>query len=122
MITAEQLNQFLSEYGVSMPSIIADAIIEQLTTIAPCVDANYPPATANLIYVYAGAIMYGNTGTRQIKSQGAPSGASRSFDNMVNGFTQLRRTLSGIDTFGCTTGIIGADTKQNNFFAVVGGC
>ncbi len=120
MITAEQLNDFLSQYGVSLPSVVIDAIIGQLASISPCVDANYSPNVATLIYLYTAAIMAGNTGVRQVKSQGAPSGASQSFDNPKAGFTQLRRTLVGIDTYGCSTSLIGADPAQGSFFRVIG--
>jgi len=122
MITADQLNEFLAQYGVSLPSFVVDAIVCQLATIAPCIDANYDPCTAVLIYAYAGAILAGNTSTRRVKSQGAPSGASQSFEYGTLDFTLLRRNLKGIDTFGCTTDLIGADPANNSFFRVIGGC
>jgi hypothetical protein len=120
MITSDQLNEFLAQYGVSLPSVVTDAILAQLDSISACVDANYPVNVAPLIYLYAAAIMAGNTGVRQVKSQGAPSGASQSFDNPKAGFTQLRRTLAGIDTYGCTKQIIGADPANASYFRVVG--
>ncbi|MGL4545425.1 DUF7370 family protein [Plesiomonas sp.] len=121
MIIKEQLNEFLAQYGVTLPSFVVDAIIEKLDTITPCiVGAGYSDATATLIYAYAGAILAGNTGTRRVKSQGAPSGASQSFDYGSMDFTVLRRNLAQLDTSGCTTELIGADPVSGNFFAVVG--
>lgn len=122
MITADELKAFLAQYGVSLPSFMLDAIICQLATISACVDGNYDPCTAKLIYAYAGAILVGNTGTRRVKSQGAPSGASQSFEYGDMDFTQLRRELSKLDKSGCTTSLIGADPASNSFFRVIGGC
>jgi len=50
MITSDQLNEFLAQYGVSLPSVVTDAILAQLDSISACVDANYPVNVAPLIY------------------------------------------------------------------------
>jgi hypothetical protein len=53
--------------------------------------------------MYAAALMATSSGARRIKSQGAPSGASRSFDYGDDSITWLRDSLAQLDTSGCTS-------------------
>lgn len=123
MITADQLKQFLNQYGASLPDFLINLIIEQVNEIEAClIGAGYSDATQTMIALYAATILAGNTGTRRVKSQAAPSGASQSFEYGALDFTQLRRTLRSLDTSGCTTDLIGPDPKSGSFFRVVTGC
>ncbi|HBS0476801.1 TPA: hypothetical protein MAA13_005445, partial [Klebsiella pneumoniae] len=57
-----------------------------------------------------------------IKSQGAPSGASRSFDYGDDGITWLRDSLAKLDTSGCTGELPISAGNSVGLFMVVGGC
>jgi hypothetical protein len=63
-----------------------------------------------------------SSGARRIKSQSAPSGASRSFEYGDDGVTWLRDTLSRLDTSGCTGELPISAGNGVGFFDVVGGC
>ncbi len=80
-ITAADLQAFLGELGYSIPGALLDPILCVVNKIIPCLDgAGYDDCTAKLILMYAAALMATSSGARRIKSQGAPSGASRSFE------------------------------------------
>ena len=55
---------------------------------------------------------------RRIASQGAPSGASRSFTNDSKALTALRRSLNSLDSAGLTSALIGADPATSSYFQV----
>jgi hypothetical protein len=63
-----------------------------------------------------------SSGARRIKSQSAPSGASRSFEYGDDGVKWLRNTLSSLDTSGCTGELPISAGNSVGFFDVVGGC
>lgn len=87
-ITAADVQAFLGELGYSIPAALLDPILCVVNKIIPCLDgAGYDECTAKLILMYAAALMATSSGARRIKSQGAPSGASRSFDYGDDGIT-----------------------------------
>ena len=103
-ITAADVQAFLGELGYSIPAALLDPILCVVNKIIPCLDgAGYDDCTAKLILMYAAALMATSSGARRIKSQGAPSGASRSFDYGDDGITRLRDSLAKLDTSGCTS-------------------
>jgi hypothetical protein len=94
-ITAADVQAFLGELGYSIPARcwIRSCVVNK---IIPCLDgAGYDDCTAKLILMYAAALMATSSGARRIKSQGAPSGASRSFDYGDDSITWLRDSLAG---------------------------
>lgn len=94
-ITAADVQAFLGELGYSIPAALLDPILCVVNKIIPCLDgAGYDECTAKLILMYAAALMATSSGARRIKSQGAPSGASRSFDYGDDGITWLRDSLA----------------------------
>ncbi len=98
-ITAADVQAFLGELGYSIPAALLDPILCVVNKIIPCLDgAGYDECTAKLILMYAAALMATSSGARRIKSQGAPSGASRSFDYGYDGITWLRDSLAKLDT------------------------
>lgn len=100
-ITAADVQAFLGELGYSIPAALLDPILCVVNKIIPCLDgAGYDDCTAKLILMYAAALMATSSGARRIKSQGAPSGASRSFDYGDDGITWLRDSLAKLDTSG----------------------
>jgi len=121
-ITADDVNGFLAELGYSIPSALLAPIISLANKTIPCLEgAGYDDDISKLILMYAAALMATSSGARRIKSQSAPSGASRSFDYTADGIDWLRDALTQLDTSGCTDGLpISADNSQG-LFLVVGG-
>ncbi|BBE77220.1 MULTISPECIES: DUF7370 family protein [Phytobacter] len=122
-ITAADVHAFLGELGYSIPGALLEPILCVVNKIIPCLDgAGYDDCTAKLILMYAAALMTTSSGARRIKSQGAPSGASRSFDYGEDSITWLRDSLSHLDTGGCTSALPISVGNSVGFFDVVGGC
>lgn len=111
MITSTQAQQYLSEaLGVGVPSFIVDAAVARVATAEPAMDAaGYSEDTKVLVQSMAVAILAAGGSPRRIASQGAPSGASRSFKNPDGDLTALRRALAALDTAGTVTDLLGPD-------------
>lgn len=123
-ITPEAVNAFLAELGYSIPNSVLMPIICRVDSIDDCMDgAGYDDCTKELIKLYAAALMAASSGARKIKSQSAPSGASRSFEYGDDSITWLRDSLRAMDTEGCTDDLpITAGSNDVGLFLVVGGC
>ena len=122
-ITADDVKGFLSELGYTIPDALLTPILCVVNKITPCLDgAGYDECTAKLILMYAAALMATSSGARRLKSQGAPSGASRSFDYGTDSITWLRESLNQLDTSGCTSELPISAGNSVGFFDVVGGC
>ncbi|AVX37827.1 DUF7370 family protein [Yersinia massiliensis] len=127
MLTAEQAKEYLATVGISLPSFVLDALVEQANSIQECLDANYTPATALLIQLYLIGLMGLGQGDKYISSQTAPSGASRSFRyqsfaDRWNGSLSLLRSL---DKHGCATAITPSNPSNAAFAGIwigKGGC
>jgi len=90
--------------------------------IIPCmVGAGYDECTQQLIMLYAAALMSASSGARRLKSQGAPSGASRSFEYGEDSITWLSDSLARLDTSGCTGELPISAGNSVGLFMVVGG-
>lgn len=122
-ITAAQVTELLDSYGVSVPSFVIDAAVEQAESVEAClIGAGHSAAQITMMQAYAAAIIAGGSDSRKIKSQGAPNGASRSFEYGTKGLSALRTQLSSMDTSGCTTDIIGPDPLATGWLSVHTGC
>lgn len=122
-ITAADIQNFLGELGYSIPESLLAPILCMVNKIIPCLEgAGHDECTTKLILMYAAALMATSSGARRIKSQGAPSGASRSFDYGEDSTTWLRNSLSALDTSGCTSGLPISAGASVGFFMVAGGC
>lgn len=122
-ITAADVQQFLGELGYAIPGSLLEPILCRANSIIPCmVGAEYDDCSQKLILMYAAALMSASSGARRIKSQGAPSGASRSFDYGDDGITWLRDSLAQLDTSGCTGELPISAGSSVGLFLVVGGC
>lgn len=122
-ITAADVQQFLGELGYAIPGSLLDPILCLVNKIIPCLEgAGYDDCTSKLILMYAAALMATSSGARRIKSQGAPNGASRSFDYGDDSIAWLRDSLSSLDTNGCTEVLPITAGNSVGFFDVVGGC
>ena len=122
-ITPADVQQFLSELGYAIPGSLLDPILCLVNKIIPCLEgAGYDDCTSKLILMYAAALMATSSGARRIKSQGAPSGASRSFDYGEDSTVWLRESLEKLDTSGCTEELPISAGSSVGLFLVVGGC
>lgn len=122
-VTADDVKGFLSELGYAIPDALLTPILCVVNKIIPCLEgAGYDYCTAQLILMYAAALMATSSGARRIKSQGAPSGANRSFEYGDDSITWLRNSLSQLDTSGCTGELPISAGSTVGFFDVVGGC
>lgn len=122
-ITAADVKAFLAELGYSIPDALLTPILCRVNSIIECMDgAGYDDCTQQLILLYAAALMSASSGARRIKSQGAPNGASRSFDYDDDSIAWLRDSLSSLDTNGCTEALPITAGNSVGFFDVVGGC
>ncbi len=120
MITSTQASQYLDQaLGVSVPEFIVQAAVDKVATAEQAMqDAGYSAADQVLIQCMAVAIIASGGSARRIASQGAPSGASRSFKNQDDALTQMRRTLAGLDTAGTVAALVGPDPATNTMFFV----
>jgi len=121
-ITAAQVKQQLSALGYSIPDFMIDAYLCKLDGIRQCLETSgYDDCDLMLIQVYAVTLMAITAFSQRIKSQSAPSGASRSFDYSGD-IKTMRNTLAALDTAGCTAGLPIDVGTSVGFFDVVGGC
>lgn len=121
MISTSQAQQYLDQVlGITVPSFIVSAAVEKVEGAeAAMLDAGYDDATQTLIQSMAVALVAAAGDPRRISSQGAASGASRSFKNSDDALSRLRRSLAALDTAGTVTAIVGPDPAGATLFAVV---
>lgn len=127
MLTSDQAKEYLATVGISLPSFVLDALVEQANSIQECLDANYTPATALLIQLYLIGLMGLGQGDKYISSQSAPSGASRSFryQSFSDRWKGSLNLLRGLDKNGCATALIPPDPTNQAFAGIwigKGGC
>lgn len=105
MITTDEALAYLTELGLTLPTTIIECLIAKAETATPCmVEAGYSDCDQKLALLYLVGMLSISSGGRRIRSQGAPSGASRSFDygSLTDQMRQLRNALQIIDPAGCT--------------------
>lgn len=121
MITSTQASQYLDQaLGVSVPEFIVSAAVERVESVEPAMDsAGYSDADKVLIQCMAVAIIAAAGNPRRIQSQGAASGASRSFKSMDGDLTALRRSLASLDTAGTVSSVVGPDPLGRAMMLVV---
>lgn len=121
MITSEQAVQYLDQaLGISLPSFFVDAAVAKVQTAeASMIAAGYSAEDQTLIQCMAVAIVASAGGARRIQSQGAASGASRSFKSVDGDLSSLRLSLSSMDTAGTVSDIVGPDPRAPTMFMVV---
>lgn len=120
MISPPQAAEYLDKtLGISVPSFVLTAAVEKVEAVEPdMVAAGYSEADQKLIQTYAVAIIAAAGAPRRINSQGAPSGASRSFQNDDEALSALRRSLEALDTAGTVADLIGPDPSNGALFLV----
>lgn len=121
MITAEQAAEYLdASLGVTLPDFIVQAAVDEVAALeSAMVDAGYSATRLAMVQSMAVAILAAAGDPRRIASQGAPSGASRSFQNGGKALTALRRSLAAQDSAGITAALVGPDPAAGTMLMVV---
>jgi uncharacterized protein YdaL len=120
MLTLAQATAYLDEtLGISVPSFVLQAAVDDVATReAAMTTAGYSASTIVRIQAMAVAVLAGADFARKIKSQAAPSGASRSFENVDDALSRLRRALSALDTANTVADLLGPDPKTGTLLLV----
>jgi hypothetical protein len=120
VISAAQAAQYLDQaLGISLPAFLVAAAVEKVEALEPAmVAAGYAEADMTLIQCMAVALIAAAGAPRRLSSQGAPSGASRSFKTLDGDLTALRRALAARDTAGITSQVVGPDPSTSTAFIV----
>lgn len=122
MITSAQAVEYMATtYGIAVPGFIVDAAVADVATVeAAMVTAGYRASTIVLLQSMAVTLLATANGAPQrIQSQGAPSGASRSFFNDPNAMRKLQAAIEDLDTAGILGSILGYGSS-GALFAVIG--
>lgn len=121
MITAEQAAEYLdASLGVTLPSFIIQAAVDEVAALEPAmVAAGYSASTRVMVQSMTVALVAAAGDPKRLQSQGAPSGASRSFKHSDKALTELRRSLSAMDSAGITTALIGPDPSAGTLLMVI---
>jgi len=121
VITAAQAQQYLDQaLGVALPSFLVAAALEDVEGVEPAMQAaGYSEAAQTRIQCMAVALVAAAGAPRRLNSQGAPSGASRSFKYADRDLTALRRALAALDTAGTTAALVGPDPAAGTLLMVV---
>jgi hypothetical protein len=121
VISAADAQQYLDQtLGVTVPGFLLRAAVESVEALEPAMlAAGYDEPTQIRIQAMAVAIVAAAGSPRRLASQGAPSGASRSFKYADKDMTALRRSLAALDTAGTTAQLIGPDPSTQTLLMVV---
>jgi hypothetical protein len=121
MITSAQATQYLDQMlGVGAPGFLVDAAVADVAERElDLAAAGYTASTIVRIQCMAVAILVAAGDPKRTSSQGASSGASRSFRYTADDLSKLRRSLAALDTSGVMTGLIGPDPANSGFLMVV---
>lgn len=120
MITVAQAQQYLDQaLGITVPSFLVSAAVEKVESAETAMqDAGYSEPDMVLIQSMAVALIAAGGSPRRINSQGAASGASRSFKNDDGALSALRRSLAALDTAGTVSALVGPDPVTGTMFLV----
>lgn len=121
MITTTQAVEYMDmSLGIGLPSFLVTAACDRVEAVEPAmVAAGYNEADTILMQSMAVTIVAAGGMPRRVQSQGAPSGASRSFKNAENALTQMRRVLSAMDTAGILADVVGPDPAAATLLMIV---
>lgn len=105
-ISIEQVREFLGADYASIPDSVIETYICLVDKLDDCLDANYPDeCVQEAIKLNAAAHFVAVTSGRNLKSQRAPSGASRSFEYYASKegirLTQYGRMVQMLDSAEC---------------------
>jgi hypothetical protein len=115
MITLAQAQEYIAAtLGASVPGFIVQAALDQVAAAEPSmIAAGYTASQVTLVQSMATAIVACAGNPARIQSQGAPSGASRSFKHFDDALSALRKSLQHLDSANTTTNIVGPDPQAD---------
>lgn len=118
MISTTQAKQYLDQaLGITLPDFLVNAARDRVETAEEAmIDAGYDDAKQILVQSMAVALVAAKGSPKRTQSQGAPSGASRSFKHTDKDLTALRRALAAEDTAGTVAAIVGPDPVTGTLF------
>lgn len=121
MITSAQATQYLDQMlGVGAPGFLIDAAVADVATYETALTAaGYSSSTIVRIQCMTTAILVAAGDPKRTSSQGASSGASRSFKFRDGDLSALRRSLASLDTSGVVADLVGTDPAASAFMMVV---
>jgi len=106
--------------GISLPSFLVSAACNKVETAEPAmIAAGYSDDDQVLVQCIAVTLVASAGGARRLNSQAAPSGASRSFKNIDDALTLMRRSLKTLDPAGTVSEIVGPDPATSTLMMVV---
>jgi hypothetical protein len=122
MITLAQAQEYISAtLGATVPAFLVQAACDQVaTTEQTMIDAGYPAFKQVLVQSMAVTLIACAGNPARIQSQGAPSGASRSFKHFDDALSALRKSLAHQDSAGTVANIIGPDPQNDAWFMASG--
>lgn len=120
-VTAAQVTEYLdAALSMAVPGFVVSAAVSKVTAQgAGLLAAGYSEGDRLLIQCYAAALVAAAGTPRRLQSQSAPSGASRSFKTGDRALTELRRSLTALDTAGVMAQVVGPDPAGSTMFMVV---
>lgn len=122
MISEAQAQEYITEtLGASVPGFIVQAALDEVAAVElEMVSAGYSASKQTLVQCMAVAILSCAGNPTRIQSQGAPSGASRSFKHFDDALSALRKSLAHHDTASTVSQIIGPDPQNEAWFMASG--
>lgn len=109
-VTLEEVREYLDSQQINMVDRMVTAIIAKVQAKEPCMTgAGYSDDDVYLLTCYLAALMaLSSSSDGRIRSQSAPSGASRSFHYGSTGerWTALSDAVKSLDPAGCVIDLI----------------
>lgn len=114
-VTIEEVQEYLESQQIELPASMLNRLIARIAKYEECFEKNgYDENDIYFIYMYL-LTMFGLFGADgRIRSQGAPNGASRSFEfgKLGERWKAISSLLAQVDPAGCVTGLIPPDPDK----------
>lgn len=120
MITTAQATEYMeAALGIELPAFLVSAACDKVEAAEPSmIAAGYSESDQVLIQCMAVTLVAAAGAPRRTQSQGAPSGASRSFKHADNALTALRRSLRALDTANTVADLTGPDPSTGTLLVM----
>jgi hypothetical protein len=114
-VTLEEVKEYLATQQIELPDSMLARMIARIAKYEQCfADHGYDSNDIYFIYCYLLALLalFGADG--RVRSQGAPSGASRSFffGSTAERWKQLSSLLAALDPEGCVSSLVPPDPDK----------
>lgn len=114
-VTLEEVQEYLENQQIELPASMITRLMSRIAKFDECFEKHgYDENDVYFIYMYLLTMfsLFGADG--RIRSQGAPNGASRSFDfaRLGERWKALSSLLAQLDPHGCIAGLIPPDPDK----------